>query len=151
MQIGIILLVVGVVILLVVACQRCSGSEYFGQDASIRAQSGWLAGPKGMYGYDPIDHFAKQIKEMKARERARLILMSDYPNLESSPTKDIGPEEYHYLDMSRKCNHHLDCREGEMCRGVCVPTTVELYEKGGKGETPCKSCMTTEDFEAEFS
>ncbi len=44
--------------------------DRFGQDPSIRASSGWVAGPSGMYGYDPIDKFAHQIDEMYAQQRA---------------------------------------------------------------------------------
>ena len=37
--------------------------EGYGQDASIRASVGGLAGPAGLYSYDPIAIFGQQIKE----------------------------------------------------------------------------------------
>lgn len=72
----IILIIIVVVFIVIIASQRCTfrctRPENFGQDASIRVQSGWLAGPKGMYGYDPIDEFAEQIEQMKARNKTPL-------------------------------------------------------------------------------
>nr|QBK86302.1 MAG: hypothetical protein LCMAC102_00970 [Marseillevirus LCMAC102] len=122
--------------------QKCKCDERFGQDASIRASSGWLAGPKGVYGYDPIDQFARQIEEMKARKAVdarrdltsddpRLVMMTDYPNLEDSPTKDIGPS----------------FREGH------YPFVLEELQNSSEGfeynkEKLCRSCMTTEELDA---
>ncbi len=57
------------VVIIILLFQRCKftcsslGNELFGQDPSIRASVGWLAGPH--YGYDPIDHFAKQIYNLR--------------------------------------------------------------------------------------
>ena len=69
-----LLVLLGVVALLFVfsSCKlTCgSGSEGFGQDASIRASAGSVAG-QGMYGYDPIAKFAREIKQMTAYERAK--------------------------------------------------------------------------------
>lgn len=65
---------------------KCNYSENFGQDASIRAQSGWIAGPKGMYGYDPIDQFAEQIEEQR-----RMSHMRNYSD--SSVMKSVDPVE----------------------------------------------------------
>jgi hypothetical protein len=42
--------------------------EYYGQDASIRASAGWVAG-RGMYGIDPVAEFAKEIEEMKRKDQ----------------------------------------------------------------------------------
>lgn len=62
-----IIFLVGLVILVwFLTNQNCD--EEYGQDASIRASVGWLAGPKGLYGYDPIDQYAEQIAEVKRRE-----------------------------------------------------------------------------------
>ncbi len=70
------LLVVVAAIILVFYMQRCNlsckcnGRDSFGQDASIRAGSGWVAGP--MYGYDPIDKFAAEIEESKILFRRKV-------------------------------------------------------------------------------
>jgi len=56
------LLVVFIVVLIGVLC--LPKIEKYGQDASIRASAGWVAG-RGMYGYDPIQRYAEQIEEMK--------------------------------------------------------------------------------------
>ncbi len=141
---GILLGVVLIVIFL--NMQKCKCDESFGQDASIRASSGWLAGPKGVYGYDPIDQFARQIEEMKARTAVaarkgltnndpRLVMMTDYPNLEDSPTKDIGPFEAESY------------REGH------YPFVLEELQNSSEGfeynkEKLCRSCMTTEELDA---
>jgi len=58
-----IILIVGLV---VVMC--LPKIEKYGQDASIRASAGWVAG-RGMYGYDPIQRYAEQIEEMKRAKR----------------------------------------------------------------------------------
>ncbi len=163
-----VILIVGVVIFFIVVTQRCRvsclcSSERFGQDASIRATSGWIAGPKNMYGYDPIDVFARQIAEMKARKRAeprdsqdpRLVMMTDYPNLEDSPTKDIGPIAESYREghppYMRRCTQQSDCWEGEQClRNTClpeIPSDRETFEHPEK-EKLCMSCMTTEEMES---
>lgn len=42
-------------------CKLTCSKESYGQDPSIRASTGWLAGT-GMYGYDPIQRFAEQIE-----------------------------------------------------------------------------------------
>ena len=47
----------------------CSKTEGYGQDASVRASSGWIAG-NGLYGYDPITEFAEQIEQMRASHHA---------------------------------------------------------------------------------
>lgn len=47
-------------------CGKCS--EKYGQDPSIRASVGWIAG-NGMYGYDPITEYADQIAEMTREKR----------------------------------------------------------------------------------
>lgn len=46
-----------------------SPKDHYGQDPSIRASAGWVAGP--IYGYDPIAQFAEEIREMDAREAAK--------------------------------------------------------------------------------
>lgn len=51
--------------LVLVRCGTNCKAESYGQDASIRASVGGLAGPTGLYGYDPITVFANQIAEMK--------------------------------------------------------------------------------------
>ena len=56
--------VFAIVLLVIFLCNR---KEYFGQDATSRVQSGWIAG-NGMYGYDPIADFQKQIDEMHTSE-----------------------------------------------------------------------------------
>ena len=68
--------IIGLIILLVFYFQKCTLScpcnnshDNFGQDPSIRANAGWVAGP--IYGYDPIDQFAEQIQEMKERLREK--------------------------------------------------------------------------------
>jgi hypothetical protein len=62
------------VVVLIFYFQKCSVSckcsrDKFGQDPSIRANAGWVAGP--MYGYDPIDKFAGEIDEYKAKFRRK--------------------------------------------------------------------------------
>ena len=70
------LLVVVAVAILVFYMQRCrlackcNGRDDYGQDASIRANSGWVAGP--MYGYDPINKFAEEIEESKMGFRKKV-------------------------------------------------------------------------------
>jgi hypothetical protein len=165
---SIILIVVGVLFVLFLLK---SASESYGQDASIRAAVGWIAGPKGMYGYDPVDEFAKQIEEMRQEEIRRgdypprdtfskgeidnlrgrsshpeMILMTGKPRLVDSPTHDLGPEYYSSESRFRKCNSSRDCWEGEECRvDTCVPASSESYSPGE--EKKCKSCMSTEEFE----
>lgn len=58
---------IGLFVLVVVVC----GREGYGQDASIRWSAGGVAGPVGLYGYDPVSVFADQIQEMKSREKYR--------------------------------------------------------------------------------
>ena len=115
-------IVLGILLIWVIWKSLSGGSEFFGQDASIRASSGWLAGPKGLYGYDPIDHFAEQIEEMKRREAIQV----------SSPDSDIGPENYQRVErpiLGRNCRHRADCMEGEKCYvGTCIPAHYETYE-----------------------
>lgn len=60
-----ILLLTLIVVLVILVCYSIHHRDYYGQDASIRASVGWIAGP--MYGYDPIGQFAKQIEEMKEK------------------------------------------------------------------------------------
>ena len=130
---------------------KCSNFEGFGQDATTRTQVGWLAGPKGMYGYDPIDHFAEQIDHMKKMENKKpgLYMMSNFPNLVGSPTKEIGPWENFregHPPYGRKCRSAEDCWEGENCHsGTCLPDITESYKPSQENRS-CKSCMTTEDF-----
>ncbi len=68
------LLIIVAALVLVFYMQRCSFScnerDSYGQDASIRANAGWVAGP--MYGYDPIDKFAAEIAESKAEFRRKV-------------------------------------------------------------------------------
>ncbi len=69
------LLIIVAVIVLVFYMQRCKLSckcsrDSYGQDASIRANAGWVAGP--MYGYDPINKFAAEIAESKAEFRMKV-------------------------------------------------------------------------------
>ena len=98
-----LIIIIIIVVLVIYVFQKChwtcntTQSEKFGQDASIRVQSGWIAGPRGMYGYDPIDQFASQISAIKARKRAEkarneisLEIMKS-TNLIDSPTKFVGP------------------------------------------------------------
>lgn len=59
------LLVLLGLIALVLVLMSFQSKECFGQDASIRASVGGLAGPAGLYGFDPIDIFAKQIEAEK--------------------------------------------------------------------------------------
>lgn len=69
--------IVGVVVLIFyfqkcsLTCKntRKSTRDDYGQDASIRATTGWIAGP--MYGYDPIDQFAEEIEVFKADFRKK--------------------------------------------------------------------------------
>ncbi len=167
----IILIVISVVISVIMISRRCrwtcntTHSERFGQDASVRVQSGWIAGHRGMYGYDPIDQFAAQISTMKARKRAGRASRGEISlgimegrDLVDSPTKFIGPieryREGHYPYILKKhCIYQHDCLEGEKClTGVCVSAEIETYRENysSSGEVPtpdCKACMTTEDFE----
>jgi len=55
------LILVGVIIVILIWAFQ--SRDYFGQDPSVRASAGWIAGPN--YGYDPITQFAEQIAEMK--------------------------------------------------------------------------------------
>lgn len=69
------LLVVVAVVVLIFYMQRCKvecddDKDNYGQDASIRASAGWVAGP--MYGYDPINQFANEIEESRAEFRAKV-------------------------------------------------------------------------------
>ena len=69
------LLVVVAVVVLVFYMQSCKlscndGRDNYGQDASIRANSGWVAGP--MYGYDPINKFADEIEESRMHFRHKV-------------------------------------------------------------------------------
>lgn len=164
-----VLIIIGAVALIIFASQRCTlrcnSAEGFGQDASIRASSGWLAGPKGIYGYDPIDQFAAQIEEMKARKRAErdgafVVGLSESRNLVSSPTGAIGPESEMYREghypyiLDRHCDHQSDCFEGEQClSGVCSPDDVDTHRENythGEVQMPkCGACMSTEEFEME--
>lgn len=50
------------ILIVVVVWLSFQSKECFGQDASIRASVGGLAGPAGLYGFDPIDVFARQIE-----------------------------------------------------------------------------------------
>jgi len=43
--------------------------DYYGQDPSIRASVGWIAGP--LYGQDPITQFADEIAEMERKIHLR--------------------------------------------------------------------------------
>jgi hypothetical protein len=134
-----VLIIIAAVALIIFASQRCSlrctTSEGFGQDASIRASSGGLAGPKGMYGYDPIDQFAAQIEEMKAakqaaRDGAFVMGLSRPRNLVSSPTGDVGPE--HEREAFREGYTHAPEEDPES----------EAFEM-----PKCGACMSTEDFD----
>jgi len=58
----------------------CVNTEGYGQDASIRASSGWLAG-SGMYGYDPITEFAEQI---------RMVNMHDNPQAQAIARQQLA-------------------------------------------------------------
>ena len=63
-----LLIIVLSVVLIMFIFRRCSlkckcSRDNYGQDASIRVSSGWVAGPS--YGEDPIVQFANQIDEMK--------------------------------------------------------------------------------------
>lgn len=89
------------VVVLIFILQRNSCQEDYGQDASIRASTGWLAGPKGLYGYDPIDHFADQIAAMEKR------------NVVSSPLEGVGPEEY-TTGSQKKCGSCMSTEDFEM-------------------------------------
>ena len=78
--------IIGVVVL-IFYFQKCSltcksDRDDYGQDASIRATTGWIAGP--MYGYDPIDQFAEEIEVFKQREHAHI--REDAQAQTSSPT-----------------------------------------------------------------
>jgi len=55
------LLIVLFVIIVVLWIFKGRCSEGYGQDASIRAAAGWVAGPN--YGFDPVQEFADQIAE----------------------------------------------------------------------------------------
>jgi len=113
-------------------------SESFGQDPSVRVGAGWIAGP-AMYGHDPVTKFADEIDEMKANPRRYHRRhwggssaddwrweLSQSPNLVSQPAGEVGPFERHppyILKESFSSNE----------------------EK--KMDTPCLSCMTTEEIE----
>lgn len=133
-----IAIIIGVVIIFIIAF---NSSEGFGQDPTTRAQVGWLAGPKGLYGYDPVVHFADQIEAMKNRE-------NQYHNSTFYP--DVKHERYtkNHDPRFKNCRISSDCWEGERCYvDKCIPTTAETYSPSQE-KKKCKSCMTTEDFEA---
>ena len=62
-------LICGIIVLIVVLLFS-SSRDHYGQDPSIRASVGWVAGP--LYGYDPVAEFARQIKE-ECPNRGRVI------------------------------------------------------------------------------
>jgi len=69
------ILIVIAAVVLVFYIQRCNLScnydrDNYGQDPSIRANVGWVAGP--MYGYDPIDKFAAEIEESRNSFRRKV-------------------------------------------------------------------------------
>ena len=131
----------------------------FGQDASVRASAGWLAG-NGMYGYDPIQKFAEEIEDMKERNRIKATQIGCdgackrtgrecsscfYKNNPTSPgyrgTYDglqsdnemgnVGPEYERHPPYFNELDGYS--REG--------------YESPGGDAGQCTSCMSTEEFD----
>jgi hypothetical protein len=69
----------------------CGSEEKFGQDASLRVGSGWLSGPSGgMYGYDPVDYFSKQISRMD--NRTKYNTLAEKNNVEKIDNTRYKPE-----------------------------------------------------------
>lgn len=66
---NIIITVVIVLLVLWVVKEGCNKNEGYGQDASIRAAAGWVAGPN--YGFDPVQQFADQIQALREQEFQR--------------------------------------------------------------------------------
>jgi len=67
---------------------ECNKKEGYGQDASVRASAGWVAG-NGMYGFDPIQQFADQIAQMRADH-------TSYNGVEGfCPHAETGRCDYH--------------------------------------------------------
>ena len=66
----ILVAILGVLVFILVfhLLKRRQHSEKFGQDASIRASVGGIAGPSGLYGIDPIQQFANQLESLRERE-----------------------------------------------------------------------------------
>jgi len=70
--------IVVVVVLLVLWVVKGGCSEGYGQDASIRASAGWIAGPN--YGFDPVQQFADQIQELREKDFQRDAMKENYAN-----------------------------------------------------------------------
>ncbi|MDB4769431.1 hypothetical protein OAG24_00550 [bacterium] len=65
MNTSVLVIAVAIVIFIFMYANKGGGcnKDYYGQDASIRASSGWIAGP--IYGQDPIQQYANQIANMR--------------------------------------------------------------------------------------
>ena len=111
----VLILIIGVVAAYLFIQYCACSAEKFGQDASIRASVGWIAGPKGMYGYDPIDHFAQQIAQMK--RRPGVDLMSDpgqvvpMPTIENHAPWKMDLESFEY--SPKECKSCMTTEEFE--------------------------------------
>lgn len=97
-----IIILIIVIIFCVVWSQR--SSEKFGQDASVRTNAGWVAGPN--YGYDPISKFAKEIDEMK-----------------------MHPQEYHKYFWGGGVEEHPPyfSKESKPCMSCMSEDEIEKY------------------------
>jgi len=58
-----LILILLAILLGLFAVHQMYSRDDFGQDASVRVGSGWIAGPD--YGFDPVADFAKQLEEMR--------------------------------------------------------------------------------------
>lgn len=138
------LTIIVVAVVIFIAMMMWRTTEGFGQDPTSRVQNGWIAGPKGLYGYDPVDHFADQIAAMNEQNGHSTF----YPRLSGGVKQNEYTERYTegHPPYFKKCRSSADCWEGEKCYvDKCVPATAETYTPGQ--EKKCKSCMTTEEFE----
>lgn len=152
-----------IVILIVTIVVLCGYGikDYFGQDASIRASVGWLAGPKGLYGYDPIDHFANQIDEMRMKHQMEAralgcheVCMGGDPSLcndcirtrraeanMEAPVRESYREGHYPFKMNLNlsdCEEECDkkCTGGHECLVKCIDQC-----KASTKEGMCLSCV----------
>jgi hypothetical protein len=72
------IIIVVVVVLLVFWIIKGGCSEGYGQDASIRASAGWIAGPN--YGFDPVQQYADQIQALRDQDFQKEMSRENYGN-----------------------------------------------------------------------
>lgn len=95
MKIEKILLII-IVVIFVLWLIKGSCFEGFGQDASMRVASGWLAGPD--YGFDPVQEYADQLSVLRDQYQEQKKSREKYSNVGSSGS-------------SQKCNSCLNTED----------------------------------------